>query len=169
MSVSTLYLENRDALILAVYRIVSCQQTAEDITQEAYLRLMQAIHSQSVDNPKSYLFQIGRNLALDHLRKQRVREPVKDNKNSDGTEADVDFLVSQLLSPDQQVAVQQELDDMLAALGEMTERRREILVLHKFHHWDYTRIAKHFGISESAIEKNMHKAMTHLLASRSNK
>ena len=169
MSVSTLYLEHRDALILAIYRIVCCRQTAEDITQEAYLRLMQAIHSQSVDNPKSYLFQIGRNLALDHLRKQRVREPVKNNKDSDGTEAEVDFLVSQLPSPDQQVAIQQELDEILAALDAMTERRREILVLHKFHHWEYARIGKHFGISESAIEKHIYKAMSVLLTSRGNK
>jgi len=39
-------------------------------------------------------------------------------------------------------------------------------VLHKFHHWSYERIAGHFGISRSAVEKNIHVALGHLLAAR---
>ncbi len=72
MSVNALYLEYRDALIHTVQGIVGCKQTAEDISQEAYLRLFEAQQNQEVNYPKPFLFQIGKNLELDHLRKQRI-------------------------------------------------------------------------------------------------
>jgi RNA polymerase sigma-70 factor (ECF subfamily) len=56
---------------------------------------------------------------------------------------------------------------MLAALNGLSERRRQILVLHKFHHWTYERIAQHYGISRSAVEKNVQVALAHLLAAQS--
>jgi RNA polymerase sigma factor (sigma-70 family) len=166
LSVSALYLEHREALAFTIYRIVGCQQTAEDITQEAYLRLLQA---QSVVHPKPYLFQIGRNLAFDHLRKQRIRQPADAYKEGEEPELSIDILPTLLPSPDQQVSVQQELALMFAALNGMPDRRREVLVLHKYHHWDYARIGKHFGISVSAVEKHIYRAMTQLLITRESK
>lgn len=163
MSINTLYLEHRDALIHTVQGIVGCKQTAEDISQEAYLRLFEAQQNQEVNYPKPFLFQIGKNLALDHLRKQRIRQPSHDIVNANEAPADLEALPALLPSLEQQVAAQQEVELLKVALAELPERRREILVLHKFHYWDYARIGKHFGISVSAVEKNIYKAMKHLL------
>jgi RNA polymerase sigma factor (sigma-70 family) len=164
MSIHALYLEHRDTLIHTVQGIVGCKQTAEDLSQEAYLRLYEAQQNQEVNYPKPFLFQIGKNLALDHLRKQRIRQPFHEIIGEDESLADLDVLPALLPSLEQQVAAQQEVEFVIAALAELPERRREILVLHKFHHWDYARIGEHFGISVSAVEKNIYKAIRHLLA-----
>lgn len=164
MSINALYLEHRDALIHTVQGIVGCKQAAEDISQEAYLRLFEAQQNQEVNYPKPFLFQIGKNLALDHLRKQRIRHPSHEIVDEEGLAVDLDVLPALLPSLEQQAAAQQEVELLISALAELPERRREIVVLHKFHHWEYARIGKHFGISVSAVEKNIHKAMKHLLA-----
>jgi RNA polymerase sigma-70 factor (ECF subfamily) len=44
---------------------------AEDLTQEAFLRLYASMENgQSVDNVSAWVFQVARNLAVDHLRKK---------------------------------------------------------------------------------------------------
>jgi RNA polymerase sigma factor (sigma-70 family) len=92
VSVNALYLEYRDALIHTVQGIVGCKQAAEDISQEAYLRLFEAQQNQEVNYPKPFLFQIGKNLALDHLRKQRIRHPSHEVVGEEESLADLDSL-----------------------------------------------------------------------------
>jgi len=168
ISVNDLFLHHRQTLILSLASIVGCQHTAEDLAQDTYLKFLQASTTQEISFPNSFLFQIGRNLALDHLRKQRIRQPL-------GNEAVVakqvsgsiyEPVLSTPLSPEQIVADQQQVALLLDGLQNLSERRRTCLVLHRFHHWTYGRIATHLGISRSAVEKNIQAAVAHLLAAQ---
>jgi RNA polymerase sigma factor (sigma-70 family) len=71
--VSDLFLDHRETLVHTLFRIVGCRQTAEDLAQEAYIRVMSAAEDQHVTYLKAFLNQTARNLALDHLRKAKVR------------------------------------------------------------------------------------------------
>lgn len=167
LTINDLFLNQRQSLIHTIYRIVGCPQTAEDLAHEAYLKMLHAAQSQNINHPHPFLYQIARNLALDHLRKQKIRQfsdPYqKDNNDTDNL---LESLHSTAPTPEQQTADQQQVTLMLAALNDLSERRREILVLHKFHHWTYERIARHCGISRSAVEKNVQVALAHLLATQ---
>lgn len=168
INIDTLFLSQRDALIRTIFGIVGCPQTAEDLAHEAYLKMQKAIATQVIDYPHPFLYQIARNLALDHLRKERIRQPV-DQITSNGSDDDatlLDRLPANTPTPEQQAVDQQQVGLLLAALDNLSERRRQILVLHKFHHWTYERIGKYYGISRSAVEKNVHAALAHLLASQ---
>ena len=46
----------------------------DDIVQEAYVRVLQARETQTLDSPKAFLFATARNLALGRLRHKRVTE-----------------------------------------------------------------------------------------------
>ncbi|OAI03607.1 RNA polymerase sigma factor [Methylomonas methanica] len=169
-NIDDLFLSHRDSLIHTIFGIVGCPQTAEDLAHEAYLKMLHALENQEINYPRPFLYQIAKNLALDHLRKEHIRQRAD---HSVPTDADDDIVLLDSLpantpTPEQQVADQQEVALMLAALEQLTERRRQILVLHKFHHWTYERIAEHYGISRSAVEKNVHAALAHLLASQEN-
>ncbi|MCX7085717.1 MAG: RNA polymerase sigma factor [Methylococcales bacterium] len=105
-----------------------------------------------MSHPHPFLFQIARNLAFDYLRKQKVRQ--RDYS------VDLNFLDSEStvvnvpvvdLTPEQEAIDQQEFENLLKSLEDLTERRRQILVLNKIHHWKYERIAQHFGISRSEV------------------
>ena len=167
-TINDLFLNHRQSLIHAIFRIVDCPETAEDLAQEAYLKMMHAAETQDISYPRPFLYQIARNLALDHLRKQQIRQPIADLSNNDDEDQGyaLDQIPGNLPTPEQQTADRQQVALMLEALNGLSERRRQILVLHKFHHWPYDRIAQHFGISRSAVEKNIHAALAHLLATQ---
>jgi RNA polymerase sigma factor (sigma-70 family) len=139
----------------------------EDLAHEAYLKMLQASATQDIHQPRPFLYQIARNLALDHLRKEKVRQH-NDNHPTDDEDTDnlLERIPSNAPAPEQQVDERQQVALMLEALNGLPERRRQILVLHKFHHWTYERIARHYGISRSAVEKNVYAALAHLLSAQ---
>lgn len=69
-----LYRDLRPLLFAIAYRMVSSASEAEDIVQEAYVRMERARKEGTiVEVPKAYLVSITTRLAIDHLRSARVR------------------------------------------------------------------------------------------------
>jgi RNA polymerase sigma-70 factor (ECF subfamily) len=67
------FVDNRLILVKIAARITGCRSRAEDVVQDAYFRLQSApTITSSFKAQLSYLFQIVRNLAIDHYRKQAL-------------------------------------------------------------------------------------------------
>jgi len=165
LTINNLFFNHRQSLIHNIFRIVGCPQTAEDLAHEAYLKMLHAAETQEINAPRPFLYQIARNLALDHLRKEKIRRSSDDpSGHEEVCDTQIERIPAHTPTPEQDIASQQQVGLMLEALNRLSERRRQILVLHKFHHWPYERIARHLGISRSAVEKNVHAAIAHLLA-----
>jgi RNA polymerase sigma-70 factor (ECF subfamily) len=68
------YEELRPLLFSIAYRMVSSVSEAEDIVQEAFLRIHRAeAGGEKIESPKAYLSAVVTRLAIDHLRSARVR------------------------------------------------------------------------------------------------
>jgi RNA polymerase sigma-70 factor (ECF subfamily) len=64
----------RPLMFALAYRMVGSVSDAEDLVQEAFLRMQQALAAGTeVDAPKAYLTTVVTRLAIDHLRSARVR------------------------------------------------------------------------------------------------
>ena len=64
----------RPLMFAIAYRMVGGVSDAEDLVQEAYLRMQQSLAmGTEVDSPKAYLTTVVTRLAIDHLRSARVR------------------------------------------------------------------------------------------------
>jgi RNA polymerase sigma-70 factor (ECF subfamily) len=64
----------RPLMFAIAYRMVGSVSDAEDLVQEAHLRMQQALAAgTTVDSPKAYLTTVVTRLAIDHLRSARVR------------------------------------------------------------------------------------------------
>src|SRR5213595_2783443 len=72
------YEELRPLLFSIAYRMVSSVSEAEDIVQEAFLRIHRAeAEGTKVDSPKAYLSAVVTRLSIDHLKSARARRAVR--------------------------------------------------------------------------------------------
>lgn len=155
LDIEQLYREHQPTLVRWLARFVGCRETAADLAQESYLRISAAAGLQTIDHPRAFLFRTARNLAVDHLRKIRMRsqtmEPLDDSMDAPSAQPSIE----QLLLNRQQV------DLFTKTLEALPDRCREVFLLHRFHHCSYDDIAKQLGISKSTVEKHIIKALQH--------
>lgn len=153
-----LYQRQLGALIGSLRRIVSCAHTAEDLAQDAYLRVSDALEQRrGVNHLQPFLYQTARNLALDHLRREAIRQAPADAEEA------VAQIPCESPTPERSALLAQRVERLRSAMRELPERRRQILALHRLHGWRHSQIAAHLGISVSAVEKNLRLALAHCL------
>jgi RNA polymerase sigma-70 factor (ECF subfamily) len=74
MRIEAPYEELRPLLFSIAYRMVSSVSEAEDIVQEAFLRIHRAeAGGTTIESPKAYLSAVTTRLSIDHLKSARVR------------------------------------------------------------------------------------------------
>jgi RNA polymerase sigma factor (sigma-70 family) len=136
-------------------RRLGCAETAADLVQDTYIRLAmrreQGIHS----NPRALVFRIAANLATDHARHRRVRERI------DTGCPGLSGLTSPAPQPDAMVLARQEHTLLKKAIAELPDKRRTVFLLRTAQELSYGQIAERLGISISAVEKHMSKAIVH--------
>ena len=74
-ALAALYARYADIVYSLALRIVRCPEIAEEVVQETFMRVWRGAHTLH-GNPiglRAWLFRIGRNLALDQLRRQAAR------------------------------------------------------------------------------------------------
>lgn len=130
-------------------------QDAEDVMQDAYVRLLQHSDPISIENPRAYLYQISANLATDHDRARAVR-----TRHHAATEA-LEQIASPGPGPDAEAAHHERLRHLAGAMAQLPETCRTALVLCRIEGYSYTEVARRLAISESMVAKHLNRAMRH--------
>jgi len=71
-SLGDVFVANRAQLWHVARRIVRTTELADDVVQDAYLRIADGACERKIDKPMGYCCQVVRNLALDHCRRQSL-------------------------------------------------------------------------------------------------
>jgi len=134
-----------------VNRRVGCRATAADLVQDLFLRFWRRPLVQ-VEELSTYLLRCAGNIAIDHLRSEGTRVRVTegwqpDQPDSHGSE------------PQAALEAGNDLRHVEAALRALPERTRQIFLLNRIHGRKYAEIAKAMGLSQSAVEKHMMRAL----------
>lgn len=131
---------------------------AEDFAQEVILRVIQRDDLAEIEQPDAFIFATARNLMRDAARRAEVRQRNR---------IDIEILDerSEGLSPERVIQSKQDLASALEALNELNEKTRDIFILHRLEGMKYREIADLYGISVSAVEKQLIKAVAHLMNS----
>lgn len=133
-------------------------ENAEDLVQEAFLRLHEFLGTgHEVQKPEAFLTRTAFNLAVDASRKEpRDRfapEPVEDLP-----------LVDLDPTPEERLATQQRLAQARDVLQRrVSARTREAFLLHRVEGLKHPEIAARMGISVSAVEKHIARAVLALM------
>jgi RNA polymerase sigma-70 factor (ECF subfamily) len=123
---------------------------AEDLTSEAFVRAWNASGEIRAATAKSYLFTIVRNCFLS----QRIRKSKHDQLD--------DNLADPAAGPYASTERKDQLDWALAALQELPEVDRTVLLLRVQEEMSYQEIADTVGLSMAAVKVRIHRARTKL-------
>jgi RNA polymerase sigma-70 factor (ECF subfamily) len=140
---------------------------AVDLTQEVFLRMIGRYGREAPENPDVYVFQVAANLLRDRARRGVTRK-IAAHASLD---APVDVAAHGLKDhpalvedrgPERVLLAQESLAQALRALDELGERTRHIYVLHRLEKMRHKEIAALLGLSVSAVEKHIIRALAHL-------
>lgn len=155
-SLSDLYQRHSATLIRLLRSRLLNRQEAEDVTQEAYLRICSAGGTAALENPKAFLFKTAANLAIDLRRRQRVRHSVQGPASEAGG---LDNIAAVIATPEQIVSDRQRLVLLEQSIRRLPAKCRTVFVLHRFQGLAYAEIATALGISVHAVEKHIVRAL----------
>ncbi len=152
--VHSLYRQYGDEIRRYLVRRSHCAETAADLTQETFVRLLRGDDGARIGSPRAYLYRIAANLLTDHARKERTRPPQVGGDR-------LDRLLDEAPDQERTLLARDEVRRLRRAIDEMPPRRREIFVLHKFEGLSYAEIAERLGIAKNTVMVQMMQALAH--------
>jgi RNA polymerase sigma factor (sigma-70 family) len=142
-----------DSLIHFLRQRLRTPEDANDVAQEAYIRMMQYQNSRQIRSPSSMLFRIAINVANDLGRSEQVRHA------TDQCSLEAVDLVSDTPSAEREISAKQDLELLRAAIEELPPKCRQAFLLSRVRHMTYPEIAAHCGISVKMVEKHISRAL----------
>ncbi|WP_343565393.1 sigma-70 family RNA polymerase sigma factor [Kiloniella sp. b19] len=136
-------------------RMLRNEETAAEIAQESYTRILRYSSGRPVEDPKAYLFRTAANLAKDYLAKEKTRNLL------DSPEDTLEQLPSSLPSAETLTENRQRLELIAKSVEELPARQKEVFLLSRAKGLSNGQIAEQLCISRNMVEKHIIKAMIH--------
>ena len=140
-------------LLRRLQRKVGDECLAEDSLQAAYARLVERQSRETIINPEGFLVKVATNIAIDERRRERTRR--LHNQADDGSVDNYQNFQFQ----DEVLAGQERLIRVSRALARLPARSRDIFLMHRLAGYKYSEIALRYGITISAVEKQIAKVV----------
>ena len=150
-----------------IARHTSNRATAEDLSQEVFLRVVErAADFKHEARFTTWLYTIARNQCIDHLRKASLR---KHPSLDDGGPGEDHVPLRERLanesagSSGERVAMDHEVKDrILVGLAKLPEEQREVFLLRELGNLPFQEIALVTGVSENTVKSRMRYALERL-------
>lgn len=167
---STLVRTYQDRLVSIFTNMVGDQESAEDLAQEVFLRVYRARNGyEPTAKFSTWVFRIANNLASNTRRTKGRRKEVQLKPADSGS-------VSQLageqmlpeksgLMPTRQAARTELQQRVWDAMGELNERQRMAILLHRFEDMSYADIGAAMELSTEAVKSLLSRARENLRVS----
>ena len=153
-----IYLKHRNALIDYAAPIVGDRDRAEDVVQEAWLRISGANPKDgNIITPVAYFYRVVRNLAIDVSR--RLAPEIR----GESAENIFEHTAEKSADPEKITISKNELQIVMDAIDELPERTRAAFELHRFENKTYTEIGKILGISQARAHNLVADAIAHCM------
>ena len=154
----------RTPLVNFLFRMVRSREQAEDLAQEAFIRVYRAREDYEPSAKfTTWLFRIATNLALNSLRDNRYQKlemsidaPLSAD-SEDGDERHFE-VADKHLTVEQEMVEQSRKLMIKRAIEKLPEKQRAAVLLHKYQELDYAEIAKILSCSESALKSLLFRA-----------
>jgi RNA polymerase sigma factor (sigma-70 family) len=131
-------------------KLTGDRPVSEDLVQEVFLRILKYRHSYQPDTAfRAWMYQIARNARVDLLRKRRP-------------ETNWEPEMSPAVAPVDSAQQSQEALLLHSALMQISEDKREVLILSRFQDLKYEEIAQLLGCEVGTVKTRVHRALQDL-------
>jgi len=155
----------RAPMIHYLYGIVHDEAVAEDLTQEGFLAVFRSRKDcEPKAKFKSWLYRIGKNVAFNWIRDHsaEIRSKMPEGQTLEGVAREFpdhrpnveDWLVYQV-----------KIERIRRAVGELPERQRVVVLMHRFAEMEHRQIASELRCSLPAVKSLLNRAYTNLRTS----
>lgn len=136
-----------ETLFRYLFRLTGDGDLAEDLAQETFIRLLE--HPVEDGGLKAWLFTVGTNLVRDRSRVRGRREELLNQYDPQSMRPD---------RPDTELERRRRIAAVRAALGELSDRDREMLLLRE-EGFKYAEIAEVVGVAPSSVGTLLARAL----------
>jgi len=153
-AMSFLYLNHYQSIYRYLYFRSGDPQTAEDLTSEVFLKMIQALPHYRMQNVpfQAWLFQIARNLAIDYHRKQASHPSVELKEDlKDGHQP-----------LDETLEIKLTHASLTQSLEKLTDDQRDVILLRFVEGMSLAQVGKILHKSEDSIKGLQHRALISL-------
>ncbi|WP_065259410.1 sigma-70 family RNA polymerase sigma factor [Pseudomonas bananamidigenes] len=147
------FLEHYEELIGTWTRRLRNRSQAEDLAHDTFVRVLES-DSSAVQQPRAYLHQTARNIAVDGYRREDRRGAMESQAIDLGEAPNGD--------PEHYMHAIQLADSIEQALTELPLNCRRIFVWQKIEGLTQAEIAERLGLSRNMVEKYMIRTLRHL-------
>lgn len=154
------FTDHAQGLVRFLYRKVKNWEDAEDIAQNAFIRIQRLTESGELENPKAYLYQTASNLAIDKIRREKLHTNYIQSETADPAFG-VTSGESDAYCPERQLRAREQLRRVEDALLQLPIKCRQAFMLHRLRNMSYNDIANEMNVSVSSVEKYILQALKH--------
>lgn len=151
LSILEAYQSHLGGLKSFLSRLLSNPHDVEDVVQETFIRAHLAERNSQIQQPKSYLFKIARNVALNQLR-QSMRRP---------TDFIEDYHPGTVLiqedTLEQEVLAQEKFEVLCGAVATLPPQCRKVYLMRRVYGMSYKEIASALNLSIKTVEKHIRR------------
>ena len=151
--ISDAFIDNAEFLRRYVRQFLPSFQEAEDVAQEAYIRAFVAEKKTHIRQPRAFLFQVARNVALTRLadKSRQIHECIDELSESDTGMLDA--------GTDDHVEALELLETYSEAVMALSPKCRDVFVLRKIFGFKHREIAQQMDMSISSVEKYVRRGI----------
>lgn len=131
-------------------KLTGDRTASEDLVQDVFFRILKYRQTYRPGTPfRTWMYQIARNARLDHARKHRKETNFEPN-------------MSPAVLPNDPAQQKQEATLLHEALMQLSEEKREVLVLSRFQELKYEEIAQLMDCEVGTVKVRVHRALQEL-------
>lgn len=147
------FIAHRPLFKRAAWRWMGDRDLADDVVQEAYMKLMQSTTPTGVQQPVAYCMRVVRHLCIDHLRRRQTEQQLLGEEDEGlAQEAGAG-------TPEHQAIGRQLLQCVDRCLRGLPARTRQAFVLHRVHGHTQQEVAQRLGVSTALVNAMVQDAV----------
>ena len=153
-SFEQLFRDNYGKAYYLALRILHDDEASKDVVADAFELVWRRLQASDVDKLSSYLLTAVKNVCLDYIRKQNIRNRY--------VQASVQAVGKLSFNPEEVDLHEEKIQTIMRSLDELTPRTQQIVTMCYVQRKKYREVAEELGISESAVKKHIMQALSYM-------